>query len=99
MSRYWTQRCLFDHLRELEKIDSDRSADKVETEGYDLTGDERTALDRADIAALYRLGVHPVLINAFCRQMGWKRADYAVLFPEGEAARMRHQREVRWLAS
>ncbi|GAA1721481.1 hypothetical protein [Propioniferax innocua] len=99
MSRYWMQRCLFDHLRELEKIDNDRPADKVETDGYELTDAERTALDRADVGALYELGVHPVLINAFCRQMGWKRADYAVLFPEGEAERMRHNQEVRWLTS
>lgn len=34
-------------------------------DGSDLTADERAALLRKDIVALYRLGVHPVLLFHF----------------------------------
>ena len=93
------QKCLFDHIRQLERPGTTRPADRVDTEGYALTEDERTALASADVGRLYQLGMHPVLVNAFCRAMGWKRADYAVLFPPGEADRMRNTKEARWLAS
>lgn len=76
-----------------------RPADLVSTEGYPLTDAERTALEGPDVGALYQLGMHPVLVNAFCRAMGWKRADYAVLFPAGLADAMRKNNEARWLTS
>lgn len=83
MSRYQLQQCLFDHLRRLEEPDTTARPDEVLVEGYDLTDEERTALTAGDVAAFHTHAVHPVLINAFCRANGWKRADYRVLFPAG----------------
>lgn len=45
--------------------------------GYDLTEEEQAAARTADVRRLYQLGVHPVLINAFARAMGYQRTDYA----------------------
>lgn len=83
MSRYQLQQCLFDHLRRLEEPDTTARPDEVLVEGYDLTEEERTALTAGDVAAFHTHAVHPVLINAYCRANGWKRADYRVLFPAG----------------
>lgn len=83
MSLYQLQQCLFDHLRRLEEPDTTARPDRVLVDGYDLTEAERTALTAGDVAAFHIHGVHPVLINAFCRANGWKRADYRQLFPAG----------------
>jgi hypothetical protein len=34
---------------------------------FDLSGDEIDAVLSSDVKALYRLGVHPVLLNSFAR--------------------------------
>lgn len=83
MSRYQMQQAIFDHLRRLEDPADTRSPDDIRTDGYELDEEERTALATGDVAAFHTLGVHPVLINAYCRANGWKRADYRVLFPAG----------------
>ena len=31
------------------------------------------------------MGVHPVIINGFCRALGYKRADYRPLLENGSA--------------
>jgi hypothetical protein len=46
---------------------------------YELTGEERQAFERKDPAALYWLGLHPVLLNGFCRAVGYGRDDYRKL--------------------
>ncbi|WP_145978641.1 hypothetical protein [Granulicoccus phenolivorans] len=99
MSTYGMQRAIFDHLRRLEAPDQEVPADQIRTEGYELTEAELAALSKPDVGQLYLLGTHPVLINAFCRANGWKKADYAVLFPEGLADSMRSERKARWLTS
>lgn len=86
MSRYQMQQAIFDHLRRLEDPEDTRSPDDILVDGYDLTHEERTALEAGDVGAFHTLGVHPVLINAYCRANGWKRADYRVLFPAGADA-------------
>ncbi len=86
MSTYQVQQCLFDHLRLLEGVDRDQPTPPISLVGYQLTAQERTQLVEGDVAELYRSGVHPVLINGFCRALGWKRADYRVLFPPDGAA-------------
>lgn len=80
MSRYAVQRAIFDHLRALE--DPSRSVDpaSVPVDGYAVTADEALALRDGDVAAYHRMGVHPVLINAYCRANGWKGPSYRVLF-------------------
>lgn len=82
MSIYQLQQCLYDHLRALEDSPPDGPKPDLSTEGYTLTDEERQALEARDIGALYALGTHPVIINGYCRAMGYKRADYRPLFRE-----------------
>ena len=63
---------------------------ELSVEGYDLTEEERTALVNGDIAAFYAAGTHPVIINGYCRAMGYKRADYRPLL---EAVKHRPEEE------
>ena len=80
MSGYQVQQCLFDHLRALERPDAARAASEVSVDGYELDDRERAALAAGSVEEFHALGVHPVLINAYCRANGWRRADYRVLF-------------------
>ncbi len=86
MSTYQVQQCLFDYLRLLEGVGRGLPTPPIALAGYQLTVQERTQLVEGDVAELYRSGVHPVLINGFCRALGWKRADYRVLFAADGAA-------------
>lgn len=69
MSAYALQQYLFDALR-------DRG---TPIERYDLSEAEQDAVDGNDIAALHVLGVHPVLLNAWCRATGHTRDEYRQL--------------------
>jgi hypothetical protein len=82
MSIYQLQECLFNYLRALEDSPADGPRPELSTEGYSLTDEERQALETRDVAALYVLGTHPVIINGYCRAMGYKRADYRPLFKD-----------------
>lgn len=65
----------------------------VPVDDYRLTDAEREALQTDDIGALYGLGAHPVLLNAYCRALGVKRDDYrAKLAPYATA----ETRRPRW---
>lgn len=86
------QQAIFDHLRVLGRGSSDRSPGSVPTAGYTVTDDEARALREGDVGAFHTAGVHPVLINMFCRANGWKRADYRVLFPAGATTETRRGR-------
>jgi hypothetical protein len=60
---------------------------------YELTDDERKAFENRDIAALYNLGLHEVLLNRFCRAAGFARDDYRkILEPFG----VKEERKARW---
>ena len=96
MSVYEMQQCLFDYLRALENAPADAPRPELSVEGYDLTDEERAALVNNDIAAFHTAGVHPVIINGYCRAMGYKRADYRPLF---ESADNQPQRKTRWQTS
>ena len=80
MSIYQLQECLFNYLRALEDSPADGPKPELSTEGYALTDEELRALTNRDVGALYELGTHPVIINGYCRAMGWKRAEYRTLF-------------------
>jgi len=84
------QRALFDHLRRLEAAGDGPKPDIV-VEGYDLTPEEIRAITEPDIGAIYAMGTHPVIINGFCRALGYKRADYRPLLEQasGDTARRR----------
>jgi hypothetical protein len=92
MSLYRLQRRMFDQLRAA--TSSTSSPDPLDDDG--LTDAERQALEHKDIAVLYQMGVHPVLLNGFCRAAGFGRNDYrAILEPFDHAVR----RKTRWQPS
>lgn len=97
MSLYQLHRAVYDWVRAGE-VNSDASGDGrigFDLSGYELTDDERTAFDAKDIAGLYRLGLHRVLINRYARAAGFARDDYRKLlepFGETEERRGRWQR-------
>jgi hypothetical protein len=94
MSLYQVQQCLFDYLRAMEGAPPGPKPD-ISTDGYDLTDQERQALVTGDVGAFYTMGVHPVMINGYCRAMGYKRADYRPLLA-GVAS---EPRRTRWQSS
>ena len=77
MSLYQLHRCVFDYLRAGEV--SSGAAPDFDVSRYDLTDDERKAFDSKDVAALYRMGLHPVLLNGYCRAIGYGRSDYRAI--------------------
>lgn len=99
MTRYYLQKAIFDHLRRLEDPDDSRKPDDIVTDGYDLDEDELAALKAGDVAAFHDLGVHPVLINGYCRANKWKRADYKQLFREDQIQAMQGTGRARWQTS
>lgn len=99
MSAYAVQRCVFDHLRRLERVPVGDPRPDIVVEGYDLTDDERAALEGGDVGRLYALGTHPVLINGLCRSQGWKRADYRVLLDGAPAPATGFEGRPRWQSS
>lgn len=96
MTLYQVQRCLFDHLRRLEDAGEGETPEMV-TDGYDLTEEEIRALREPDIGAIYTMGTHPVIINGFCRALGYKRADYRPLLQVDTGAVQR--KVTRWQRS
>jgi hypothetical protein len=85
MSLYRLQQRIFDGLRG--RGSPPRPAGSPDD---GLTDEERRALEEKDVAALYLMGVHPVLLNGFCRAAGLGRNDYrAVLEPFDDAVRRR----------
>ena len=95
MSLYQVQQCLFDYLRAMEDAPPGPKPD-IKTDGYDLTDAERTALTDGDVRAFGEMGVHPVIINGYCRALGYKRADYRPLL---EAVSEPTNRRTRWQKS
>jgi hypothetical protein len=94
VSLYQVQQCLFDYLRAMEDAPPGAKPD-ISTDGYDLTDTERTALSGGDVSAFAEMGVHPVIINGYCRAMGYKRADYRKLL----AVVAHEPRRTRWQTS
>ena len=67
MTAYALQKAIYDYLNAKGRP----GAPALEPDGlrarYELSEPEITALVEADVAALYRLGVHPVLLNSYAR--------------------------------
>jgi hypothetical protein len=95
MSLYQVQQCLFDYLRAMEDADT-QTKPEIRLAGYDLTEQETDALRRGDVGALAAMKVHPVIINGYCRAMGYKRADYRSLIAD---AVPHTPRRTRWQTS
>ena len=51
---------------------------------------------KGDIAAIYAAGTHPVIVNGYCRAMGYKRADYRPLL---ESVKTDIEGKARWQKS
>ena len=81
MSQYQLQKLIYDYLRQ---AGTATERPQISTEGYELTAAERAAAEAADIRELYQLGLHPVLVNAFARAMGYQRDDYAKMLADLE---------------
>jgi hypothetical protein len=77
MSLYQLHRAIFDYMRAGE-VKSGAAPD-FDINRYDLDDEERKAFDAKDIAALYHLGLHPVLLNGYCRAVGYGRDDYRAI--------------------
>jgi hypothetical protein len=95
MSLFQVQQCLFDYLRALEDPNQPEKPE-IRLDGYDLTEDERAVLAAGDVGTLYLMGAHPVIINGYCRAMGYKRADYRPLL---QKAADPAPRRTRWQTS
>ena len=68
MSLYQLHRAIYDNMRAGE-VGSGK-APAFDISSYDLTDDERESVESRDIAALYVMGLHPVLLNGFARARG-----------------------------
>jgi hypothetical protein len=61
------QRAIYDYLNPRGRPGAPAlDADELRAH-YELTEAELRAVLESDVAALYRLGVHPVLLNGYCR--------------------------------
>jgi len=82
VSLYQLHRCVYDWVRAGEVAGGaagGQSRESFDASRYDLSDDERQAFESKDVAALYQLGLHPVLLNRFCRAAGFSRDDYRKL--------------------
>jgi hypothetical protein len=90
MSWYQLHRCVYDWVRagevgggEGESAGDGRAG--LDISRYELTDEERAAFENRDVAALYQLGLHQVLLNRYCRAAGFARDEYRkILEPFGE---------------
>jgi hypothetical protein len=74
MSLYQLHRCVWDFIRAGEV--GSGGGHPFDANRYDLSPEERKAFEARDVAELYQLNLHPVLLNAFCRASGYSRNDY-----------------------
>ncbi|HKG49379.1 MAG TPA: hypothetical protein VKB14_02980 [Actinomycetales bacterium] len=91
VSLYQLQRCVWDSIRAGQVSGSTKRAFDVDS--YDLTEDEKQAVEQADIGRLYQIGLHPVLLNGFCRASGFSRNEYRDIL---EAFAEPEERKARW---
>ena len=95
MSWYQLHRAVYDWVRagEVNSASGGDGRAAFDVSAYELTDEERKAFESRDIAALYKLGLHEVLLNRFCRAAGFARDDYRkILEPFGE----KEERRARW---
>ena len=93
MTAYRLQQYLYDQLGRW----SSQPGEAVDIEAYELDPAELEAVAGNDIGALYTLGVHPVLLNAWCRATGFTRDQYRELL--APYRRPDDGRQPRWRTS
>jgi hypothetical protein len=96
VSLYQLQQCVYDYLRTLEAVEPGSPVPPLSTSGYDLNAEEERALKAGDVGAMYSMGIHPVIINGYCRAMGYRRADYRELL---QTQNNEPKRKTRWQTS
>ncbi len=69
MSRYATNRVLWEVAADGDLAQQLQSEPQAALAGRDLTEEERTALAKADVRALFLLGVHPFLLYNFALRL------------------------------
>jgi hypothetical protein len=75
VSLYQLQQCVYDYPRTLEAVEAGSPVPELSTGRYDLSEEEEEhALKTGDVGAMYSMGIHPVIINGYCRAMGYRRA-------------------------
>jgi hypothetical protein len=77
VSWYQLHRCVYDFVRSGQT--GSGPAQPFDVNRYELTDDERKSFESKDVAALYQLRLHPVLLNAYCRAIGFDRDEYRKL--------------------
>ena len=87
MSLYQLQQCVYDYLRTLEAVEAGSPVPALSTSRYDLSEEEERALKTGDVGAMYSMGIHPVIINGYCRAMGYRRAVALAGAMRGHAAK------------
>jgi hypothetical protein len=94
VSLYQLHRCVWDSVRAA-SVGSSNANNHFDSGRYDLTDEERKAYEDRDLATLYRLGLHPVLLNGFARASGFTRDGYRevlAVFATGEERKGRWQK-------
>ena len=91
VSLYQLQRCVWDSIRAGQVSGSTNRVFDVDS--YDLSEDEKKAVESADVGRLYQLGLHPVLLNGFCRASGFSRDEYRGIL---QAFAQPEERKARW---
>lgn len=82
MSLFQVQRVMYASKRDKALAARLKSSPDATLAEFDLTEAERHALRDGDLAALYRMGVHPLLLAPYSRLLGIARPDYhAALAP------------------
>lgn len=79
MSLYCVQRTMFRLKKDKAFARSFAEDKQAALTDVELTDEERAALTGADLAALYTMGVHPLLLAPYSRAMGIPRQRYQEL--------------------
>jgi hypothetical protein len=75
------------------QVSSGNAVGRFDAARYELTDEEREAFESRDVAGLYGLGLHPVLLNGFARASGYDRDEYRKLLAPFAA---KEERTARW---
>lgn len=79
MSLYQVQKLLF-HVNRDQQLQARFVSDRESlVASYDLTADERRAVLAADFHALYRMGVHSLLLGPLAATLGMSFPDYLAI--------------------
>lgn len=79
MSLFAIQRLIFDLKRDKLRSGLLKSEPQTALGDADLTDEEQRALVSGDLAALYRMGVHPLLLRPFSRMVEISPIQYQQL--------------------